>query len=182
MPEGTVEALLQDPTGDLAQILLYHVVGAKALSTDLSDGQMITTLQGTDVTVSISDGNVYIDDAMVIVADIEADNGVVHVIDAVITPTPTGIEDRIASAGNVTIYPNPAREFVNISFEVINPSEIRIEMYDMIGQKVRIQDEGFSYEGNYNVEFPVSDLESGMYLIIINTGDSQIANKVRVVK
>ncbi len=111
-----------------------------------------------------------------------ADNGVVHVIDAVITQTATAIEDREASAGNVVVYPNPASEFVNISFEVVNPSEIRIEMYDMIGQKVRIQDEGFSYEGAYNVEFPVSDLESGMYLIIINTGDSQFASKVRVVK
>ncbi len=182
LPEGTVDDLLQDPTGALAQILLYHVVNAKALSTDLSDGQMITTLQGTDVTVSIADGKVYINEAEVIVADLEADNGVVHVIDAVITPTATGIEDRIATAGNVTIYPNPAREFVNISFEVVNPSEIRIEMYDMIGQQVRIQDEGYSYEGSYNVELPVNDLESGMYIIIINTGDSQIANKVRVVK
>ncbi len=85
LPEGTVDALLEDPTGALAQILLYHVVGAKALSTDLSDGQMITTLNGDSVTVKIMDGNVYIDNAMVTVADLEADNGVVHVIDAVIT-------------------------------------------------------------------------------------------------
>ena len=61
------------------------MVGAKALSTDLSDGQMITTLNGDSVTVKIMDGNVYIDNAMVTVADLEADNGVVHVIDAVHT-------------------------------------------------------------------------------------------------
>ena len=85
LPEGTVEALLADPTGALPASSLYHVVGAKALSTDLSDGQMITTLNGDSVTVKIMDGNVYIDNAMVTVADLEADNGVVHVINAVLT-------------------------------------------------------------------------------------------------
>ena len=54
------------------------------MSTDLSNGMMIETLQGSEVMVSITDGVVMIDNATVIVADIEADNGVVHVIDAVL--------------------------------------------------------------------------------------------------
>jgi uncharacterized surface protein with fasciclin (FAS1) repeats len=87
LPEGTVSALLEDPTGDLANILLYHVVGSKAYSKDLSNGQMIATLQGQNITVKFKDGNAYINDAMVTVADIKADNGVVHVIDAVILPS-----------------------------------------------------------------------------------------------
>ncbi|MCG8699066.1 MAG: fasciclin domain-containing protein, partial [Bacteroidales bacterium] len=77
LPAGTLDALLADPTGDLANILLYHAVGSKALSTDLSDGQMIETLLGKDIEVKIDGGKVYINDAMVTVADIEADNGVV---------------------------------------------------------------------------------------------------------
>lgn len=93
LPEGTVEALLEDPTGDLAQILLYHAVGSKALSTDLSDGQMIATLNGSSVTVKFKDGKVYIDKAMVTVADIVADNGVVHVLNAVIIPSPAVAEN-----------------------------------------------------------------------------------------
>ncbi len=181
LPEGTLDALLADPTGQLAQILLYHVVAAKAMSTDLSDGQMVTTLEGTDVTVTISEGNVFINDAQVIVADIEADNGVVHVIDAVLTPS-TNIQERMIDEAGVSIYPNPAREFVNVSYEVIQPSEIKLEMYDMLGKQVRIMDQGYAYEGNYSVEFPVADIEAGMYILIINTGKSQIANKVRVVK
>ena len=52
----------------------------------LSNNQVVTTLLGTDVTVTITGGNVYIDNAMVTVADIVADNGVVHVIDAVLLP------------------------------------------------------------------------------------------------
>ena len=86
LPEGTVASLLEDPTGALADILLYHVVGAKALSTDLSDGQMITTLNGDNIEVKFKDGKVYIDQAMVTTVDINTDNGVVHVIDAVIIP------------------------------------------------------------------------------------------------
>jgi uncharacterized surface protein with fasciclin (FAS1) repeats len=87
LPEGTVDALLADPSGLLTDILLYHVVGAKAMSTDLSDGQEITTLFGSDVVVTINADGVFINDAKVTVADIEAGNGVVHVIDAVLIPT-----------------------------------------------------------------------------------------------
>ena len=86
LPEGTVETLLEDPTGDLTDILLYHAVGAKALSTDLSPDQSITTVNGADVTVTINDEGVFINEAKVTVADLEADNGVVHVIDAVLLP------------------------------------------------------------------------------------------------
>ena len=86
LPAGTIEALLSDPTGSLTNILLYHVVGSQALSTDLTTGQMITTLQGQDVTVTIGTNGVMINNAMVTVADITTGNGVVHVIDAVLLP------------------------------------------------------------------------------------------------
>ena len=82
--EVAPEDLLALP--ELTEILLYHVVGATALSTDLSNGQTVATLNGADVTVTINDGGIFINDAQVIVADIVADNGVVHVIDAVLLP------------------------------------------------------------------------------------------------
>jgi uncharacterized surface protein with fasciclin (FAS1) repeats len=86
LPEGMVASLLEDPTGALADILLYHVVGARALSKDLANGQRIETLNGDPIEITLKDGKAYIDNAAVIVADIKAENGVVHVIDAVITP------------------------------------------------------------------------------------------------
>ena len=86
LPAGLVDQLLMDPTGDLATILTYHVIGADVRSTDLMDGMMATTLQGQDVTVTINADGIFINDAQVIVADIEAENGVVHVIDAVLVP------------------------------------------------------------------------------------------------
>ncbi len=57
------------------------------MSSSLSDGQEITTLLGKNVTVTINNNGVFINDAKVTVADIKADNGIVHVIDAVLIPT-----------------------------------------------------------------------------------------------
>lgn len=76
----------------LVQILTYHVVaGTAAFSGDLSDGQSITTFQGTDVGVSIKDNTVHITDATdmpatVVMPDVTASNGVVHVINKVLLP------------------------------------------------------------------------------------------------
>jgi uncharacterized surface protein with fasciclin (FAS1) repeats len=92
LPTGTVTALLAD-IPQLTDILKHHVVGASVLSSALSNGQVVTTLLGTDVTVTINSMGVYIDNAMVTVADITADNGVVHIIDAVLIPATTDIID-----------------------------------------------------------------------------------------
>ncbi|MGC9472163.1 MAG: fasciclin domain-containing protein, partial [Bacteroidales bacterium] len=86
LPDGTLDALLADPSGDLTDILLYHVVAGKAMSADLSDGQEITTVLGDNIVVTINADGVFINDAKVAVADIEARNGVVHVIDEVLLP------------------------------------------------------------------------------------------------
>jgi len=83
LPAGTVTALLED-IPQLTDILLHHVVGDSVMSTMLSNNQVVTTLSGTDITVTIDSDGVFIDNAQVIVADMEADNGVVHAIDAVI--------------------------------------------------------------------------------------------------
>ncbi len=86
LPEGTIDTLLADPQGDLTQILTYHVVPGKVMSTDLSDGMTAATVQGAELTFTIKDGAVYVNDAMVTTADIETSNGVIHVIDSVLLP------------------------------------------------------------------------------------------------
>jgi transforming growth factor-beta-induced protein len=79
----TAEQLLAQPA--LADVLLYHVVSGQVMSTDLSDGMMAPTVGGQNITVSL-DGGVFINDSEVIIADIEASNGVIHVIDSVLVP------------------------------------------------------------------------------------------------
>ena len=73
------------------------------MSTDLSDGQMITTLNGDSITVKFMDDNVYIDNAMVTAANITTDNGVVHVIDAVMLPMSTVVDVIVGSADHNTL-------------------------------------------------------------------------------
>ena len=71
----------------LEGILLYHVAEGDVRAGDLSDGQEIPTVQGASVTISIDDdGTVKVNDATVMGADVEASNGVIHVIDGVLLP------------------------------------------------------------------------------------------------
>jgi uncharacterized surface protein with fasciclin (FAS1) repeats len=89
LPKGTVENLLKPENKDqLVALLKYHVVSGKVLSSALSDGQEVETLQGDDVEVSISGSDVMINNAAVIDADVEACNGVIHVINKVLLPPP----------------------------------------------------------------------------------------------
>lgn len=87
LPEGTVENLLKPENKDqLTKILTYHVLPGKIMSSDLGGKQtMAETVQGSEVPIDATDG-VKVDGANVVTADIEASNGVIHVIDAVIMP------------------------------------------------------------------------------------------------
>jgi transforming growth factor-beta-induced protein len=87
LPEGTVESLLLPENKQaLTDILLYHVVSGKVMAEDVVGLESATTLLGKDIAIRVDMGNVYINDAQVIITDIETSNGVIHVIDAVILP------------------------------------------------------------------------------------------------
>lgn len=86
--QDTVDTLLEpENKADLQNVLQYHVVPGKVMSSDLSDGMEVTALNGDILTVTINEnGEVFINDAQVVLADVETSNGVVHVIDAVLVP------------------------------------------------------------------------------------------------
>ncbi|MEQ9097004.1 MAG: fasciclin domain-containing protein [Phycisphaerales bacterium] len=87
LPQGTLEELLRPENRDtLRQILTYHVVPGRVYARDAVGAQRAQTLQGDAVRVGISDGRLTIDGAGVVNSDIEASNGVIHVIDSVILP------------------------------------------------------------------------------------------------
>lgn len=87
LPAGTVDTLLKpENKAQLVAVLTYHVVAGKVYSKDLSDGMTAKTVQGADVKISLKDGKAMVNNATVTTADIEATNGVVHVIDTVILP------------------------------------------------------------------------------------------------
>jgi uncharacterized surface protein with fasciclin (FAS1) repeats len=161
LPEGLLDELLADPTGDLANILLYHVVSGNVMSGDLSDGMVVTTLSGQDVSVKI-DGNVYINDAMVTVADLEADNGVVHVIDAVLVPVVTALGSNVEESIQFSMYPNPASAYINLNITdvdfaqatIINASGAVMDRFDVSQTETTID---------------ISTYAQGVYYMVINS-------------
>jgi uncharacterized surface protein with fasciclin (FAS1) repeats len=87
LPAGTVENLLKPENKEkLSSVLTFHVVAGNVLAANLSDGQVVKTLNGQDLKVSIKDGKVMINGANVVAADLSGSNGVIHVVDAVLLP------------------------------------------------------------------------------------------------
>ena len=130
---GIIDALLADIPA-LENVLLYHVAPVEAFSTDLSDGQEVETLQenGFAVTITIDgDDNVFVNDNLVGPADLDASNGVVHVIDGVLVPPvpitmPLDFEldpaaytiEGFGGAQNTGVIDNPDPSGVNTSDQV----------------------------------------------------------------
>jgi len=85
LPPGTLDALLKDKA-KLTAVLTYHVVPGKVMAKDVAGLSSAKTVQGQSVTFDTSEG-VKVDGARVIQADVEASNGVIHVIDSVILPS-----------------------------------------------------------------------------------------------
>lgn len=86
LPEGTLDELLADPSGALTDVLTYHVVEGAVLSGDLETGE-VPTVNGATLDVVVNDdGTVTVNGVNVVTADIEASNGVIHVIDGVLVP------------------------------------------------------------------------------------------------
>lgn len=87
LPEGTVADLLKpENKAKLVEILTYHVVPGKVMASDVVTLESADTVAGKPVTISVSEGTVSINDATVVKTDIEASNGVIHVIDSVLLP------------------------------------------------------------------------------------------------
>ena len=88
LPAGTVESLLKPENRDqLVAILTYHVVPGKVEAADVVKLDEAKTVNGQDVQITVADNGVQVDNANVIKTDIEASNGVIHVIDTVILPS-----------------------------------------------------------------------------------------------
>jgi uncharacterized surface protein with fasciclin (FAS1) repeats len=172
-----VATLLTDPTGDLQKILQYHVLGSEVFSSDLTDGQVATTLLGQDISVGIdANGAVTINgNALVIAADITTLNGVVHVLNNVLLPDLTSVKDL--GKVNLNIFPNPTTDFITVDL----PTE-------MIDQNVEIQLIGT--QGNVlqtwrtndvNPSLDVTDYSTGTYFILLRT-DKNYAISTVVIK
>ena len=146
LEDGVLETLLDNPDL-LAEVLQYHVVSGKVMSTDLSDGDVATLLSGKSINVSIMDGVVTLNNnAMVTNTDIEASNGVVHLIDEVLLPE--GFE-------------LPKDNIVTIASETPSLS-ILVDALTMFPDLV----DALSLDGNYTVFAPTNDAFTALLGVI----------------
>ena len=151
----------------LADVLLYHVVSGQVMSGDLVNGP-VTTLNGSDITVDLTNG-VMINDAMVTMADLVTENifapvKVVHVIDGVLLPPNVGINET--NTENISVYPNPAINTVQFN----GNDTYEYSIMNVLGQVV-------SNGTTANQSISVSDLETGMYTIVLNNQDGTLTSK-----
>ncbi len=85
LPEGAIEGLLADPEL-LTEVLLYHVASGRRYAEDVVSSDRIRMLNGGFTMIRLEDGRAYINDSEIVITDVEASNGVIHVIDAVLLP------------------------------------------------------------------------------------------------
>lgn len=129
----TPEALLELP--NLSDILLYHVVAGTVRSTDLTEGP-VTALNQGQLNIGLS-GGVKVNQASVLLADVPADNGVVHVIDAVLIQETNNVQSFSLNAA--VLYPNPAGDFVYVNgvetgaYRILNASGQLIQQGNVEG-------------------------------------------------
>lgn len=167
----TLTELLEDPTGDLADILLYHVLGAEVASTDLTNGQIAETLlAGESITVDLTDG-VKINTSTVALANVTSDNGIVHVIDKVLLPNSiTSINDITLTL--VELFPNPTTEYITVttpesglSFSITNEAGLNVMNGTLTNGKNTL---------------PVNSLGEGVHFITLTT--NEVSKTLKFVK
>lgn len=110
------------PEGVLRRILEYHVVSGELLSTELTDGANASTVLGENVTVDIDGTAVSINSSNVTTADVDASNGVVHVVDAVLIP---GLESSIV---NTVVEP----AYFNVNFTTLTAAVVQAELLNTL--------------------------------------------------
>jgi uncharacterized surface protein with fasciclin (FAS1) repeats len=145
---------------NLQNVLLFHTVPGRALSTDLSNGQSLTTANGKVLLVTINNNGVFINNAQVIEADLVAENGVVHIIDEVLDIL-TSLDDIIEN--KVSIYPNPTADFLRISNATYGSDAV----YYITDMQNRIIRQGKVLETE---QIDVRDIQSGQYQLLIQDG------------
>jgi transforming growth factor-beta-induced protein len=200
LPAGTVATLLMPKNLDkLQEILTYHVVAGKVMAADVVKLSFASTVAGLSVSIRVENGKVFINDAQVIITDIVASNGVIHVIDTVLLP-PTiynllgaskkfntlagavnaaGLDGVLSGPGPFTVFAPTDAAFAKLPAGTVanllkpeNVSQLRdILMYHVVGGKVMTADVS-SAATLFKGKNVTIRIENGSVFIVIN--DAQV--------
>ena len=126
IPKDQLNALMANKT-ELTNLLNYHVVPGEVMSTDFKNGMVIRAVQGENLTITLANGGVMIENAKVVQADIVCTNGVIHVIDVVLTPNVVS-ENSSLNSSRSNIYRNRNNSTKNMTnTSNLNPSKSNVD-------------------------------------------------------
>lgn len=168
---GVLDALLNDPTGALRDLLLYHAIPGNRPSGSLVNGQNEITLKGDPINVTINSEGVFINNAKVIQADIEADNGIVHVLDGVLS-LPSSTSDF--SGQKPAVWPNPFTNGFFLDQNQINGTIRSVEILNAEGKTI------YRTEHIQTSQEITPWIQPGLYLLRIHTNKS--TESVKIIK
>jgi transforming growth factor-beta-induced protein len=124
----------------LEAVLKMHVLSGKTMAGDLTEGLSVPTLLGESLVFSLMNGAKITDPngrvSNITGTDFEAKNGVVHVIDKVILPLLTSVDNEVLSRESVNVYPNPASSFATVEYSLTERRDVTLEIFDILGSKV----------------------------------------------
>jgi uncharacterized surface protein with fasciclin (FAS1) repeats len=171
--------LLSDPTGVLAEVLLYHLVGARVPTSQMSNGSQLVTLNSQTVNITVNAQGTFINNARITIADAPADNGLVHYINAVLLPQNTLNAKNLDDVyPEVRIFPNPASAELTIDLTQLNKTVNEIRILDISGKAVltvRVQNDQMQ-------RINIQDLTSGLYFVEMVIDDEVYVSKLMVQK
>jgi len=168
---------------DYSDLLGNHTLEIETYSNDLFDGDIIQTLAGMNIKVTVNQDGVHLNDAKMIYSDFNSPNGVLHIVDKVIleeSNVALGINNFSDVIGETNVYPNPATSRTSVSIELKESSEIDIELYDLTGKIVKRANFGMLLSGFQTMDLAIDDLDAGLYIMNIKTGSASVSKKLRI--
>ena len=181
VPDSTLAALLDDPAGALTRVLTYHVLGQEVSASDIIDNNVTsaTTLNGEDVDIAVSNGVVTLNgDIDVVIADIIATNGIVHVIDGVLVPANvfTSTSTPAAEAG-IRVAPIPADAFTDVTLPAgfSERGGVTLALLDARGAQLSERRIGAG-----TTRLDLADYPAGAYYLVLRDGERQYHQTVIV--
>lgn len=174
LPEDQLQSILDSEGKLLETVIKRHILKTKVLSSAIANKLKVKSFDDQDLVFTISGGEVFVNNAKVITADVIASNGVVHVVDQVILPN---IETKvqIVPANESLIYPNPVSDVINYDFSRWAKGDLIVKIISLDGKSVKIFDK-LDSKGQIHV----SDLQSGLHILKVESG-SKTTNKVILV-